>query len=75
MYSIIYINKEYPCCVGSKVIETDKQGDWGYEDNHWCGIVKKESDKSNNDCWSLPGIFTMNIYIYIYLILIFNSIL
>jgi len=28
----------YPCCKGCKVYETDEDGSWGYESNHWCGI-------------------------------------
>jgi len=28
----------YPCCRGCKVYETDEDGSWGYESNHWCGI-------------------------------------
>jgi len=34
----------YPCCKGNEVVYTDADGDWGYENNNWCGI-----DKS---CWS-----------------------
>jgi len=29
----------YPCCIGCKVYEKDSNGEWGYELNHWCGIV------------------------------------
>ncbi|OUM62999.1 Non-catalytic module family DOC2, partial [Piromyces sp. E2] len=28
----------YPCCVGCYVYETDDNGQWGYENNQWCGI-------------------------------------
>jgi len=40
----------YPCCVSScYVYESDNEGEWGYEDNHWCGI---SSSCSNDVCWS-----------------------
>jgi len=32
------LNPYYPCCNGTKVVYTDKDGDWGVEDNKWCGI-------------------------------------
>ena len=28
----------YPCCKGCRVYETDDNGEWGYENNQWCGI-------------------------------------
>lgn len=28
----------FPCCKACKVIEKDKDGSWGFELNHWCGI-------------------------------------
>ena len=28
----------YPCCKGCYVFETDDDGEWGYEENQWCGI-------------------------------------
>ncbi|ORX82214.1 hypothetical protein BCR32DRAFT_232114 [Anaeromyces robustus] len=28
----------YPCCNGCYVFETDDDGQWGYENNQWCGI-------------------------------------
>jgi len=31
-------NLGYPCCIGCNVIETDGDGQWGYEGDHWCGI-------------------------------------
>ncbi|OUM61517.1 Non-catalytic module family DOC2 [Piromyces sp. E2] len=36
--------KGYECCSPNAVVmSTDKDGDWGYENGHWCGIIK---------CWS-----------------------
>jgi len=28
----------YECCKKCKVILTDSDGPWGYENHHWCGI-------------------------------------
>jgi len=28
----------YPCCKSCIVYEIDEDGQWGYENNHWCGI-------------------------------------
>jgi len=40
----------YPCCKSSCfVFTTDKNGDWGYEDSHWCGIP---STCAKDECWS-----------------------
>jgi len=40
----------YPCCtVTSEVIESDGSGDWGIENNGWCGIVKE----GTSNCWAL----------------------
>eukprot|EP00833_Pecoramyces_ruminatium_P009119 jgi/Orpsp1_1/1183151/evm.model.c7180000084102.1 len=33
------ISLGYPCCIGCKVYEKDSDGEWGYELNHWCGIL------------------------------------
>jgi mannan endo-1,4-beta-mannosidase len=41
------INLGYPCCIGDYVVTTDENGDWGVENNEWCGIVHKS-------CWSEP---------------------
>ncbi|OUM59771.1 Non-catalytic module family DOC2 [Piromyces sp. E2] len=29
----------YPCCKSCEVLFTDADGDWGVEDNEWCGIL------------------------------------
>jgi len=29
----------YPCCTGCVVFETDSHGQWGVENNNWCGII------------------------------------
>jgi len=28
----------YPCCRGCYVFVSDEDGEWGFENNHWCGI-------------------------------------
>ncbi|OUM59772.1 Non-catalytic module family DOC2 [Piromyces sp. E2] len=28
----------YPCCKGNKIVYTDDSGNWGVENNEWCGI-------------------------------------
>jgi len=39
----------YPCCTSScYVYETDSNGEWGFENNQWCGI-----SPSCYNCWSL----------------------
>jgi len=32
------LKPSYPCCKGNKVVYTDESGDWGVENNAWCGI-------------------------------------
>ncbi|ORX78043.1 cellulosomal serpin precursor [Anaeromyces robustus] len=32
------LNPSYPCCKSNKVVYTDKSGDWGVENDQWCGI-------------------------------------
>ncbi|OUM69137.1 family 26 glycoside hydrolase [Piromyces sp. E2] len=39
----------YPCCKENNVVYTDNDGDWGVEDNQWCGIGNTSSAAS---CWS-----------------------
>jgi len=38
----------YPCCEGLDVVYTDESGDWGVENNDWCGI----KNSSYAACWS-----------------------
>jgi len=45
------INLGYPCCQGNKVEYVDSDGEWGYENNNWCGIAK--NGNSANDCFSI----------------------
>jgi hypothetical protein len=41
----------YSCCQTScHVYETDEDGEWGYEEGHWCGIP---STCSSETCWSV----------------------
>ena len=44
------LNPSYPCCTGNKVVYTDKNGNWGVENDKWCGIDNDSSDS----CFSLP---------------------
>jgi len=32
------LKPSYPCCIGNKIVYTDDDGDWGVENNKWCGI-------------------------------------
>jgi len=47
------LKPSYPCCKGDKVVFTDKDGDWGVENNKWCGIGNGASDASNDSCFSV----------------------
>eukprot|EP00833_Pecoramyces_ruminatium_P002311 jgi/Orpsp1_1/1176343/evm.model.c7180000057256.1 len=38
---------DYPCCKGNEVVYTDESGDWGVENDQWCGIVT-----SKDTCFS-----------------------
>ena len=41
---------DYPCCTSTcYVYSTDEDGEWGYEDNHWCGVP---ASCSQDQCWS-----------------------
>ncbi|ORX79922.1 hypothetical protein BCR32DRAFT_294130 [Anaeromyces robustus] len=44
----------YECCKGCTVIESDASGDWGIENNQWCGIPSscKANNTGNTSCWS-----------------------
>ncbi|OUM68451.1 family 5 glycoside hydrolase, partial [Piromyces sp. E2] len=37
---------DYPCCQDNIVVYSDNDGDWGVENNEWCGI------NSSSSCWS-----------------------
>jgi GH35 family endo-1,4-beta-xylanase len=40
----------YPCCTSTNGIYfSDNDGDWGIENDDWCGIPKQSN---NNSCWS-----------------------
>jgi len=38
------INLGYPCCNGNIVYYTDNDGQWGYENNNWCGITESNQN-------------------------------
>jgi mannan endo-1,4-beta-mannosidase len=40
----------YPCCKGNDIVYTDDDGNWGVENNEWCGI--NDSKPSQAACWS-----------------------
>jgi len=42
----------YKCCKGCNVSYTDDDGDWGYENNDWCGIPPscKSASQSEDSC-------------------------
>jgi len=48
----------YTCCKSCDVVATDADGDWGVENNQWCGIDTEKCKKSNaaapgaGECWS-----------------------
>jgi len=43
----------YPCCSGCTIVTTDENGDWGIENDNWCGI-QSSCKGSSAACWSLP---------------------
>ncbi|OUM59774.1 Non-catalytic module family DOC2 [Piromyces sp. E2] len=43
------LTPSYPCCKGNTVVYTDDDGDWGVEDNKWCGIGNGPA----KECFSL----------------------
>jgi len=43
----------YNCCSSTTdVIYQDENGDWGVENNDWCGIIPSLNDKSKVNCFS-----------------------
>ncbi|KAG4108271.1 cellulosomal serpin precursor [Neocallimastix lanati (nom. inval.)] len=46
------LNPSYPCCTGNEVVYTDESGDWGVENNSWCGI-SNGNDNDNDTCFSI----------------------
>jgi len=39
----------YPCCKGkTEVLDTDENGQWGVENDEWCGIVRDNKES----CWA-----------------------
>jgi len=47
------LKPSYPCCTGNKVVYTDKNGDWGVENDKWCGIGNGTSKSSDHYCFSI----------------------
>lgn len=52
-------NLGYPCCEGCDVYFTDSDGEWGFENNDWCGILNsvcnpEQPEQPGTECWSLP---------------------
>jgi len=48
------LTPSYPCCKGNKVVYTDDNGDWGVENNKWCGIGNGPFDDLDDSCFSVP---------------------
>ncbi|OUM66885.1 Non-catalytic module family DOC2, partial [Piromyces sp. E2] len=47
----------YPCCSFTKeIFFTDQNGNWGIENDNWCGINTSNENNNQNasNCWSLP---------------------
>ncbi|KAL6607523.1 hypothetical protein LY90DRAFT_460043 [Neocallimastix californiae] len=47
----------YKCCTGCEVFYEDDSGQWGVENDEWCGIddaVCNPSPSNDAACWSLP---------------------
>jgi len=44
----------YNCCNGCTVVTTDETGDWGVENDEWCGIPSSCNGSSATKCWSEP---------------------
>ncbi|OUM64611.1 Non-catalytic module family DOC2 [Piromyces sp. E2] len=47
------LEPSYPCCKGNEIVYTDEDGDWGVENNKWCGIGNGSSVESEESCFSL----------------------
>jgi len=47
------LKPSYPCCKGNKIVYTDEDGDWGVENNKWCGIGNGSSTISDDSCFSV----------------------
>jgi len=47
------LKPSYPCCKGDKVVYTDEDGDWGVENNKWCGIGNGPSNSSDDSCFAV----------------------
>ncbi|ORX53034.1 Metallo-dependent phosphatase [Piromyces finnis] len=47
----------YDCCVDPyiQIAYSDDDGDWGYENDEWCGIIEsKPTEENPMKCWSIP---------------------
>ncbi|ORY07897.1 hypothetical protein LY90DRAFT_371238, partial [Neocallimastix californiae] len=43
------INLGYKCCSGCDIVYVDQDGNWGVENDQWCGIKNSCNAQS---CWS-----------------------
>jgi len=46
-------NDGYPCCKSCSVVYEDETGQWGVENDDWCGIDTSCNKKEDDQCWSL----------------------
>jgi len=47
------LKPSYPCCKGNRVVYTDDNGDWGVENNKWCGIGEGPFEDLDDSCFSV----------------------
>ncbi|ORX73497.1 glycoside hydrolase [Anaeromyces robustus] len=52
--SCFSIALNYPCCQGNNVVYIDDDGEWGYENNNWCGIGKGKSESCTGKSQGYP---------------------
>ena len=38
----------YSCCKGCEIVFSDDDGNWGFENNDWCGIIDQDCKKAGN---------------------------
>eukprot|EP00833_Pecoramyces_ruminatium_P002345 jgi/Orpsp1_1/1176377/evm.model.c7180000057371.1 len=46
-------NDGYNCCKGCDIAYSDETGDWGVENDEWCGIDSALCNGGSDECWSI----------------------